>query len=337
MKKIVRTLALSIALFIAFGTLTFAGTSDLPADLANLPKLTTGVTVQGTISGVLGGGDPIWYSFTPVQDGYYNFPTTGGYDSCKINKTYGFVDDYDYLIVEAVVYSADGEYLTKDGLKYTAGRTYYIALTAYHTSDTKQSVNFTMTPTLYQYSEPLKQQKIPMTLKNMLNDDFFNVNGLLKDSKYTLKDVAFWEPRGCLYGAKDGHEGDHTGEILTNNNYNNHNFDSSSPGYVYFYFHDGTYTVVNYTPNFDLITIYELVRDTYEAGGISAVMKMVTGDISTWLGFIPMLPVFGIIMSFFFAPFSGFTTLITLLPLSIIALPFGLLFLPFSLISGLFN
>lgn len=212
MKKLTKALALVMAMVMVFGVSVSA--VDLPGDLTGLPVLGTGA--QGTIEM----DEEIWYSFTPTQDGYYLFPTTGGYDN-------GAGGQYDYLRVLGTGFDADGDFKWKTPL-YKQGVTYYVRVLAYGSSDTTvTTANFTVTPKRYQYAEPLKS-----TTAAFVYGPFYKVADLLEGSPYTLDDVDYWGARGALRSRVS------FDQVYLDNNYN-------PEGYVDFYFSDGTYAVVS--------------------------------------------------------------------------------------------
>jgi len=293
-KRLAKSLALLLALLMAFGVSAGAAGFPPPEDKTGLPALTPGVTEQGVIQD----GDVFWYTFTPAQGGYYHFTVTGGY------KT----SDYNYFIIGAYGHVDNGDFVNWSVPWYEQGKTYCVRVYAIASSNAAMtSDNFTVTPRLYQEARPLTNSKMI----------FSKLEDVLKGSPYSVGDVEHWSIRGKRI-AWSGSSIYSTG--------------AGGTGHLDLYFSDGVYTAVEYgSPG--LMDYYELLKNAYEAGGLSGAVKLVTGNITQWLGYLPLLPIFGIMLSFFFAPYSGLMTLFTLLPISILALPLSLIFLPFSLLN----
>ena len=301
MKKSTKSLALLLALLMAFGISASAAGFPPPDDVSGLPALTLGVTANGVIAK----DETLWYTFTPTQGGYYNFTVTGGYDRCSGGT-------YDYFIIGATGHIDDGNFVNWDVPYYEQGKTYYARVYAIATSNASiASDNYTVTPKLYQFAQPLKYQKIPSG----------SFKAALEGSAYSIADIEHYSIRGNL-APSGGHSSDHSDD-------GNQSFykpsNDGSPGYIDFYFSDGIYTTVEIGSR-SLLEIFEV-------DGIEGVIEQILG----FLAIVPALPLLGVVLSFFFAPFSGFMTLFTLLPVSIIAIPLGFLFLPFSLLALLFR
>lgn len=271
MKKLTKSLAVLLALLLAFGISASAKGEEVPSDLTSLPELKLGATE----SGVIESDEYIWYAFYPPDGGYYLFPVTGGYMSTGEGV-------YDAFSIYALGCGPDG-YIKWDDPHYKRGDPYLVRVYAYAGPDAPtQSEAYTVTPKFYEYGEPLKYKTVRGT----------GLDFVLEGSKYSPEDVDYSYTRD---------------------------------NYFHVYFNDGVYTRVA-VGRPSLIEIYAV-------DGILGVLNEILG----WLALVPAIPLLGVFLSFFFAPFSALMTLFTLLPVSIVLIPVGLLFLPFSLIYLVIN
>jgi len=152
-----------------------------------LPELSLGTTAQGVIQRDIGAAKDPWYKFTPTEGGYYNFITTGSYD----NRSQG---ENDYFIIRATgmkpyLGGKSADYVNSETPYYQAGVTYYVWLYVADASSWGETREFTVTPKLYAYAEPLPIQR---SSSSALED-------VLQDSAYTVDDVEFsWLRTGKL-------------------------------------------------------------------------------------------------------------------------------------------
>jgi len=315
MKKLTKSLALLLAMLMAFSFSAVA--EDTPENYDTLPALTLNAAAEGVIAK----DESVFYQFTPEQDGYYGFLTTGGFRSN---------DGSDYLYVRPIIYDANGKAdYDWENAHYQGGETYCVRISADGGSGGTSSVAYTVTPKLYTCASPLKSHILDESDARLLSK-------VLAGSAYSVKDVELLYARGnlwqdsagLLYNSNSGITEVRLGQSDGGGLY--------GAGYLDIYFRNGTYTIVTVNSSANALKlgeVFDQLKAAYESGGISGVISLVFKNLADWGAFIPLLPFLGIFLSFFFAPFSGFGTLFTLLPLSIIAIPFGLLFIPFSLVK----
>ena len=239
MKAFVKSLALLLALITAFGI--SASASDLPddLDLNNLPELTLGVTVSGVIaiSGSIVAQGETWYRFTPPEDGYYAFPTTGGYDNGWVDghrdKNGKWVDGgLDYFLIRPSVYDADGNLYFRREPKYKAGETLYVSVGVAATDETKTQAEYTVTPKRYTYTEPLTPQGY--TEAGLRGK---KLSSMLAGSGYSIADIELLDTRGNIVKSTTYADGDMTF-------YQPDAAGGYYAGHIDLYFRDGTYTTI---------------------------------------------------------------------------------------------
>jgi len=166
----------------------------------------------------------LWFSFMPPQDGYYAFPTTGGYDKGATSK------GYDYFIIYPICYDANGKAIYKWKTPYyEAGETYYVLMRVIATDLAPRQADYTIMPRLYTYTEPLKSKVFSEYQARLLSD-------VLKGSAYSVKDVEVLNTRGNIVYSSDGKN-----DIWLEQT---NGADLYSAGYLDIYFRDGTYTMV---------------------------------------------------------------------------------------------
>ena len=252
---------------------------------------------------VLTAGTPVAGTIAQRDDGYqglsnyevwYKFtPTQSG---CYLLLATWDINVYSWLSWPQV-YDAHGTALDRP-YRLEQDKTYYIYIWT-QVVGRPEGYAFTLSANLYTYAEPLKNQKMSITTAD-------TVKAVLKGSKYALDDVEYYNLRGNLewnVGQEFFRLTDLEGE----------------PGFLDLYFKDGTYT----SAEIGKFSLSEL----YAFGGLDALW----GEVFYNLAQIPTYPILGIAFSFVFVPYTIGLSLITLLPLSVIALPIGLLFLPFTL------
>ena len=175
MKKFTKTLAVLLALLIAFGVAASAAFPP-PEELDALPELTLGVATAGSVAMASAWPDypeyingEAWFQFKPAQSGYYLLFTTGNYnngpqDNCYVNAAF-FTDAETYLYLP---------------YELSEGKTYYVNVSAGGIGIEGER-DFTVTVKLYTYAEPLQYKK---STSSSLED-------ILKGSDYSAADVEY--------------------------------------------------------------------------------------------------------------------------------------------------